>query len=159
MPLVRTVLIVLTLAVVAGLSRASAAEPTVYAFWATSCPFSNKLMRFLEAQRAKDPALVVRTFEVEQDAANDQTLQRLHDRIGITGATFVPLVVVGRNVVVGYVDDATTGAEILSHVAACRKATCDDAVYDLVEPSAAEVARLDRRECVAERPTKAAFAR
>jgi hypothetical protein len=51
----------------------------------------------------------------------------------------VPVVVVGRYVVIGYTDDEATGAEILKDAAGCRKAGCKDAVRDLME----EDARLD----------------
>jgi hypothetical protein len=52
----------------------------------------------------------------------------------------VPVFVIGHHVVIGYIDDETTGAEILSDVAECRKTGCTDAVRDLVE----EEDRLDQ---------------
>ena len=45
----------------------------------------------------------------------------------------MPVVVVGHHVVIGYIGDETTGAEILSDVAECRKIGWRDAVRDLIE--------------------------
>jgi hypothetical protein len=52
----------------------------------------------------------------------------------------VPVVVIGHHVVIGYDGDETTGAEILSDAAECRKTGCKDAVRDLIE----EEGRLDQ---------------
>jgi Universal stress protein family len=48
-------------------------------------------------------------------------------------AGVVSVAVIGHNVVIGYIDDDTTGKEILDHVAECRKTGCPDAVQKLLE--------------------------
>jgi hypothetical protein len=126
--------------------RADSTEPQVYFFWSASCPYSKAARTFLAAAQTKDPRLHVRDFEVDGSIANTRLLGRLYEKIGLTQIV-VPVVVVGHHVVIGYIDDATTGAEILGNVAECRKAGCKDAVRDLIE----EEARPD--QVVATAPT------
>jgi hypothetical protein len=105
----------------------------VYFFWSASCPYSKAARTFLQAAQAKDAALRLRDFEVDQSLANGSLLGRLYDRIGLAGTRVVPTVVVGHHVIVGYIDDDTTGRDILSAVEACRRFACKDALHDLIE--------------------------
>jgi hypothetical protein len=131
--------------------RAEGTEPQVYFFWSASCPYSKAARTFLAAAQAKEPRLRIRDFEVDESAANLRLLGRVYDRIGMPGLMVVPAVVVGHHVVIGYIDDETTGAEILGDVAECRKTGCKDTVQDLIEDdgrldgvaSAAPTARID----------------
>ena len=126
--------------------RAEGTEPQTYFFWSASCPYSKAARTFLAAAQAKDPRLRIRDFEVDESVANTRLLGRLYERIGLPEFWVVPVVVVGQHVVIGYVDDETTGAEILSDVAECRKTGCKDALRDLIE----EEGRVD--EVVATAP-------
>jgi hypothetical protein len=45
----------------------------------------------------------------------------------------VPTIVIGTNIIVGYIDDATTGRDIMSAVAACRQTACKDVVKGLID--------------------------
>jgi hypothetical protein len=117
-------------------------EPQVYFFWSASCPFSKAARTFLHGAQARDAGLKVRDFEVDGSIANMRLLGRLYERVGMPDVRVVPVTVIGHHVVIGYIDDATTGAEILGDVEECRKAGCTDAVRDLIE-------RQDRFEAVA----------
>jgi hypothetical protein len=108
-------------------------EPVVYFFWSASCPYSKAARTFLQAAQTKDAALALRDFEVDQSIPNTRLLGRLYDRIGLPETRVVPTIVIGHHVIVGYIDDATTGAEILGTLEACRKTTCKDAVRELIE--------------------------
>ena len=110
--------------------RAESAEPVIYFFWSASCPYANAARTFLAAAQAKDPGLRIRDFEVDESVANTRLLGRLYEKIGLPEFAVVPVVVVGHHVVIGYIDDKTTGAEILSDVAECRKTECKDAVIE-----------------------------
>lgn len=107
-------------------------EPQVYFFWAASCPYSKSARSFLRNAQSKDPQLRIRDFEVDQSLPNTLLLGRVYEKIGMSGFWVVPLIVVGHQVIIGYIDDDTTGHEILGNVAACRKAGCKDAVRDLI---------------------------
>jgi hypothetical protein len=128
------------LALFAPALRAEGTEPQLYLFWSASCPYSQAGRTFLAAAQAKDPRLRIRDFEVDESIANLKLLGRLYEKIGMPAFWVVPVVVVGHHVVIGYDGDETTGAEILSDVAECRKAGCKDGVRDLIE----EEGRLDQ---------------
>jgi glutaredoxin len=113
--------------------RAEGIEPQVYFFWSASCPYSKAARTFLAGAQAKDQQLRIRDFEVDESIANTRLLERLYEKIGMPEVRVVPVVVVGHHVVIGYIDDETTGAEILGDVAECRKIGCKDAVRDLIE--------------------------
>jgi hypothetical protein len=108
-------------------------EPVVYFFWSASCPYSKAARTFLEAAKAKDTALRIRDFEVDQSVANTRLLGRLFDEIGLPETRVIPTIVIGHHVIVGYIDDDTTGRDILSTVEECRKTACKDAVHELIE--------------------------
>jgi glutaredoxin len=113
--------------------RAETIEPQVYFFWSATCPYSKAARSFLAGAQAKDPQLRIRDFEVDESIANARLLGRLYEKIGLPEFRVVPVVAVGHHVVIGYIDDETTGAEILSDVAECRKTGCKDEVRDLME--------------------------
>jgi glutaredoxin len=112
---------------------ADKAQPIVYLFWSGSCPYSKAARTFLQAAQAKDSALNLRDFEVDRSVPNARLLGRLYDRIGLAETRVVPTIVIGHHVIVGYIDDATTGVEILSTLDGCRKTFCKDAVHELIE--------------------------
>jgi glutaredoxin len=118
--------------------HAESAEPQIYLFWSASCPYSKAARTFLEAAQAKDPHLRIRDFEVDESIANTTLLGRLFEKIGIRQLSLVPVVVVGHHVVIGYIDDESTGAEILRDVAECRKTGCKDTVRELIEEGSFE---------------------
>jgi glutaredoxin len=119
---------------------AESTEPEVYLFWSARCPYSKAARTFLAAAQIKDHRLRVRDFEVDESISNARLLGRLYEKIGLAEFMMVPLVVVGNHVVIGFIDEETTGAEILSNVAECRKHGCKDAVHSLIE----EEVRLDQ---------------
>jgi glutaredoxin len=119
--------------------RAESTEPEVYFFGSASCPYSKAARTFLAAAQAKDPRLRVSDFEIDENVANTRLLGRLYEKIGMPAFWVVPVVVIGHHVVIGYDADETTGAEILSDIAECRKTGCKDTVRNLIE----EEERLD----------------
>jgi hypothetical protein len=114
-------------------ARAQGTEPTLYFFWSASCPYSKMARTFLQKAQQKDANLAIREFEVDQSLPNTLLLGRIYEMIGLPEFWVVPVAMVGHNVVIGYVDDETTGKEILEHVADCRAMGCPDAVKKLLE--------------------------
>jgi len=125
--------LLLSMVVLAPTLQAQGTEPQVYFFWSASCPYSKAARTFLAGAQAKDPRLRIRDFEVGESVANTRLLGRLYEKIGLHEFRVVPVVIVGHHVVIGYIGDETTGAEILSDVAECRRIGCRDAVRDLIE--------------------------
>jgi len=116
-----------------SVTRAQGTEPTLYFFWSASCPYSKMAQAFLDKARQKDANLTVLEFEVDHSLPNTLLLGKLYDMIGLPEFWVVPVAVVGHNAVIGYIDDESTGKEILDHVAECRKAGCPDAVQKLIQ--------------------------
>ena len=129
----RLLILMLWATLVVPATPAQAAEPTLYFFWSASCPYSKTARAFLLNAQQKDAGLAILEFEVDQSLPNTLLLGRLYDMIGLPEFWVVPVAVIGHNVVIGYIDDETTGKEILDHVAECRKTGCPDAVQKLLE--------------------------
>lgn len=113
-------------------------EPTVYVFWGESCPFSQRAMTFIAQLRRTEPALTIRDYEIENNPANARAHVRVLARIGIIGASFVPLIVVGENAHIGYENDATSGEQIFGYIRQCRTEGCPDRIADVIPPEASE---------------------
>jgi hypothetical protein len=116
-----------------GEKGADRAEPVIYFFWSATCPYSKAAKTFLEAAQAREATLRLRDFEVDGSIANGRLLERLYDKIGLPETRVVPTIVVGTHIIIGYIDDDTTGREILTAVEECRNAACKDAVHELIE--------------------------
>ncbi len=130
-----------TLASVPRPAHAADREPQVYFFWAESCAYSQRARSFLQRAQAQDARIRIKAFEIERHPENVELLGKVMVRIGIPDAALVPLVIVGSNVILGYIDDDTTGKEILSDIAKCRSAGCIDRMRDLLgEPREMEQA-------------------
>ena len=122
--------------------------PMVYLFASASCPYSKAARSFLQTAQAGDAALSVHDFETDESPANLRLLGRLYDKIGLPQLRVVPTIVIGHHVIIGFIDDGSTGREILDTVAECRRTACKDAVRDLIDTQ-------DRFEAVAGLPTPA----
>ena len=116
--------------------RATDAEPVVYMFWSANCPVSKGAQAYLLNAASQDPNMKVRDFEVDHEPKNMSLLGKVYESLGMPGFSFVPLIIVGPDVTVGYTDDATTGQEILNRIAACRRERCPDIMRDLTGPLA-----------------------
>jgi hypothetical protein len=117
-------------------------EPQLYFFWSASCPYSKAARAFLLGAKAKDSKLRIRDFEVDDSVANTLLLGRVYEKIGLPELWVVPVTVIGHHVVIGFIDDETTGAEILGDVKECRKTGCKDSVRDLIEEQAFAAAAM-----------------
>jgi glutaredoxin len=123
-----------------GLSGARALaqtnEPVVYVFWAESCPYSQRAMTFINHLRRTEPGMKIQDYEVDKNPSNARAQERVLARIGIIGASFVPLIVVGENVHIGFENDETSGRNILGFVQKCRVEGCPDRISDLLPADA-----------------------
>ena len=132
----RTLSIYLTallIALAAPLARAadSATALDVYVFWALGCPHCERAMTFLERLEKEEPRLRVHRLEITRDARNREAFLRLVDRHRVTDPG-VPFIVMGDRVVEGYLDDASTGAELRSLARECLASNCPDTVAPLL---------------------------
>jgi thiol-disulfide isomerase/thioredoxin len=96
-----------------GLAAPSAPgrEPTanLYFFWSHGCPHCLQEKSFLEKMKQKYPALKVHSFEVSGNRENLDLLQRVGHRLQVE-VPGVPFTVVGRDYLVGWQSEETSGA-------------------------------------------------
>ena len=71
--------------------RAEGDEPTVYYFWAESCPHCALARTFLAKARDDDPKIQIRDFDVESSLANAIVFSRVYERVGMAGLGLYPL--------------------------------------------------------------------
>jgi hypothetical protein len=124
-----------------GLPRMPLAADTadVSVFWRVGCPHCEREIEFLQQLQARDPSVRVRLLEVGADAANRQLLRQTAERLRVEKIA-VPFTVIGEEVIVGFWDDASTGAQVEALIGTCRQRACPDLVGELMrarhEPAA-----------------------
>lgn len=104
--------------------EASEAVP-VYLFWTETCPHCAKARKFLDMLSLRTPGIEIHALELSSDARHERAFAALSKHFAIDPPA-VPLIIIGDKVVVGYDEDATTGAEIEASIAACRSKACAD---------------------------------
>jgi glutaredoxin len=113
---------------------ASAAEPReadLYLFWRIGCQYCEREMAFLDALAQRQPALRVHRFEILREPANRALMAKVADALGAEGGS-VPFTVIGGHVIVGYLDDASSGREIEARVRECLARGCADPVKPII---------------------------
>ena len=138
-----TLLVALLLLAAARL--AAAAEPVgVYVFWRVGCPHCEREIEFLRALEAREPRLRLHLLEVGSDAGRRRLLAAVAQRLEARELA-VPFTVIGDRFVVGYYDDASTGAELEGMVRQCLARACPDTVGALLAQSGDATARSPAR--------------
>jgi thiol-disulfide isomerase/thioredoxin len=111
----RLLVLLLLLCVIPALAANSAAGEDkilhLYFFWSHGCPHCLQEKPFLEKIKQKYPALSIHAFEVSGDRQNLELLQRVaaHLRVEVPG---VPFTVVGRDYLIGWQSEETSGAAL-----------------------------------------------
>jgi hypothetical protein len=137
--------LVLGLAAPAG---AASQTVDVYLFWRVSCPHCDREIEFLERLAAAEPRVRVHRFEVLRSAESRELLERV-GMVLQADVSAVPFTVIGDAVWIGYLDDATTGAEMKRRIDSCLRGGCPDSVAQLLaardQPPLAEPPAIDRQ--------------
>ncbi|RQW77579.1 MAG: hypothetical protein EHM62_08320 [Methylococcus sp.] len=122
-------LVVLWLGCTAALQSVHGVEsrPTadVYLFWKVGCPHCIREKDFLHRLKLEQPALRIHELEISGNPRSLEAFRAVIEQARIANPG-VPLTVIGEQVIEGYNDDQSTGAEIQSRVAACLGAPCPD---------------------------------
>jgi thiol-disulfide isomerase/thioredoxin len=108
-------------------------RPVLYLFWGDGCPHCAAEKAFLELLSARQPALVVRAYEVWGNRDNQAILLRMAQKFGFEPEA-VPITFVGNQYWVGYSE--SIGAQIEQAVAQCAAAGCPDAGAAVISPAA-----------------------
>ncbi len=108
-----------------------ARQVDVYFFWRTGCPHCEREQAFLARLQRAHPAVRVHVYNVWEERAARQLIQRVGAVLG-ADASAVPLTVVGGQAFSGYLSDATTGRDIELRVLECLAQDCADPVAALL---------------------------
>ena len=117
----------LTLFSAAALAQRSV---NVYAFVSDGCPHCEKAVDFLRREAQPIAGVQLHVLELTRSAENRNLFAAAVARLGVTDVG-VPTVLIGERFLVGYYDDATTGAEYLALIEVCRQRHCADVLAGL----------------------------
>jgi hypothetical protein len=131
-------LLALLLALPSVLLAADAVQ--VHVFWRVGCPHCEHEMAWLETLQARDPGVRVRLYEVGKNPDNRRLLARAAERLQAPKVA-VPFTVIGSEVIVGWWDASTTGAQIEALIAGCRTRACPEVMSELAAAPAEPAAR------------------
>ena len=109
----------------------------VFLFWQRGCTHCEQAIDYLARLEAREPELEVHYFEL-RGRNNARFYRAAAERLALDRIA-VPLIVIGDGAIVGYLDDASTGAEIAARAAACAGTEC----VNLLGPLAAEIEATD----------------
>ena len=87
-------------------------------FWAKSCPHCKKAVPFLASLASWHPWLTVHSYELSESPANRDLFERTLERLG-QPPTPVPAFVFCGRTVVGYHNEATSGASLEKQIVDC----------------------------------------
>ncbi|HDQ22404.1 MAG TPA: hypothetical protein ENN28_00325 [Candidatus Uhrbacteria bacterium] len=121
------------LAIVNPVSAQYKAPLTVYFFWGEGCPHCIKEKDFLEKIKSTYPQVIIKDFEVYKNAENSRLLQQISRETDID-VRGVPLVIIGDQAIVGFLNEQTTGQQIQSLINDCLKKQCPDLVVSIIKP-------------------------
>lgn len=118
----------------AAMPAAAGAVPgaMIYVFWAEGCPHCQRAMKFLRSLEEQEPRIRVRYLEITGDEFNREALFTLANDMQADRVS-VPFMVIGERPTIGYLDDATTGAELRAQARACLERGCPDRVAALLD--------------------------
>jgi thiol-disulfide isomerase/thioredoxin len=123
-------------------------QAIVHLFWSYGCPHCQKEKDFLAQMAKKYSQLEIRDYEVSANRANSILLESVGVSLGVD-IPGVPFMVVGREYIVGYLNDETTGKEIEMLVNRAIEGGCQDIVGSLLladnqKSQAQEVKRVNK---------------
>lgn len=115
----------------------AAADVDIHFFYGEGCPHCEKEITFLKKMEQTYPELNIRYYELYYNRENVELFFNLTKAFGAK-ATGVPATFINDKVVIGYRDDATTGAEIEDKIVYCIQHQCSDPMARLEEPKEVE---------------------
>jgi thiol-disulfide isomerase/thioredoxin len=107
-------------------------QKTAYFFYGDGCPHCAKEEKFLTSLVKQYPDLKIEKFETWNNTGNSLLLEEIIKELGIK--TFgVPIFFAGQNYIIGYQNDATSGAEIQAAIECyLSKNSCEDQVAPII---------------------------
>lgn len=107
----------------AALVAAAAVESAeVYVFWQRGCAHCERALGYTMRLESAEPDIDVLYYEIRA-RRNARLYRAAVEALGVERLG-VPMTVVGSSAIVGYLDDASTGAQIRALAAECRRTGC-----------------------------------
>ena len=95
----------------------------IYFFWGQGCPHCAKEKPFLEELKQKYPQLEVKDFEVYYSRENQELFKKAAQAYK-TQPAGVPMTFIGKDFIVGFESEKTTGKEIENLIQKCLQTYC-----------------------------------
>jgi hypothetical protein len=124
-------------------ARAGVSEPHVYVFGAEQCSFCERAVKFLRRLHAEKGRFTLHEYDIVASSDDATLFVKVVAAIGLNDPV-VPMVIVGREVLLGFQSDETSGREIQRHIETCHVDGCPDLIRPLIEPATPAEAALRR---------------
>jgi thiol-disulfide isomerase/thioredoxin len=105
----------------------------LYFFYGDTCPHCKKAEIFLEGLKEKYPGLEIKAYEVFSNKENAKLLLQLFENCGEEKRVRVPALFIGQEVIIGYLNEETTGRTIEKAVKDCLEKECLDPLEEVDE--------------------------
>jgi len=106
-------------------------QAVLYFFYGNGCPNCAKEEIFLEDIQIKYPQVKIERYEVFGNKDNAKLLSELFETCGESGQLRVPATFMGDKVVIGYLNEETTGSRIENMLEQCLENGCQDPIERL----------------------------
>jgi glutaredoxin len=125
--------------------KAAAADPLVniYLFYAQGCPHCHLEKEFLANLAARTPQVKLHEYEISDNTANQELLQKVANRLKVS-VSGVPFTVIGDHYFIGWLDESTTGAAISTVIQGYLAGPHTDVVGSLVAPATGSHPQAER---------------
>lgn len=118
----------------------------IYFFWGQGCPHCAQEKPFLEKMKQKYPQLVVKDFEIYYDAENRALFEKIAKAYN-TQSYGVPMTFIGKDFIVGFATEETTGKEIENLIQKCLKEYCSSPEEILKTGSIEKCEKTEKEIC------------
>jgi glutaredoxin len=114
-------------------------EPVVYAFGASACSHCQRASAYLHQLLATTKRFELREYDIVSNTNDATAFARVVGAIGLTDPV-VPMIIIGRTVILGFEDVDTTGREIENYLTTCAIHGCPDKIKGILGESDPAVA-------------------
>lgn len=122
----------LAVLILPNISFAQSNNLDIYFFWGNGCPHCAKEKDFLEnTVKWQYPQANINSYEVYNNQQNLSFLKAIAKELN-TDIRGVPVIIIGDQPIVGYLNDQTTGQQITDRIDFCLNNQCNDSVAGLV---------------------------
>ena len=115
-----------------GVATAGGSKPQLYIFGAEKCGYCQKALIFVRGLQSKDDSrFQLHDYDIVRSSEEATLYARVVTSIGLDSPV-VPMIIIGREVILGYESDETTGREIAGHIEACQTKNCPDLIGRMI---------------------------